>query len=159
MRRLISRAYSGPPRPRSFFLKYAENAGRASVAKLSPHFRLCPSPESGEIGTALPRMRNFKVDQLQTFIFPGREEMGAAAAEAAAGAINAALAARGSARVILASAPSQIELLCYLRESEVDWSRVTLFHMDEYIGINADHMASFRHFHHNEVLAHIKPKA
>ena len=101
-------------------------------------------------------MRKFQVDQLKVAIFPGREEMGSAAADAAASAIGAAIKVRGSARVILASASSQIELLSYLRESEVDWSKVTIFHMDEYVGLPADHPASLRHFLHHELIAHLK---
>lgn len=85
--------------------------------------------------------------------------MGSAAAQAAALSLQEAIRHRGAARLILASAPSQIELLCYLRESAVDWSRVTLFHLDEYVGLTAEHPIAFRHFLQAEVLAHIKPRA
>jgi glucosamine-6-phosphate deaminase len=61
---------------------------------------------------------------------------GAAAAEAAAAAIRAAIDTRGEARIQLASAPSQEELLAALVADEsVDWSRVHAFHIDEYVGL------------------------
>jgi glucosamine-6-phosphate deaminase len=103
-------------------------------------------------------MRTLQVDHLHVSIFPGREEMGGAAAKAAAHSLQEAIRHRGAARLMLASAPSQIELLCYLRESAVDWSRVTIFHMDEYIGLPPEHPATFRHFQQVEVLSHIKPR-
>lgn len=104
-------------------------------------------------------MRTLQVDHLHVSIYPGREEMGSAAAKAAALSLQEAIRHRGEARLILASAPSQIELLCYLRESAVDWSRVTIFHMDEYIGLPPEHPIAFRHFLQAEMLAHIKPRA
>jgi glucosamine-6-phosphate deaminase len=123
---------------------------------LGRRFVLSTPPESG--GIVLPRMRTFQVDHLHVSVFPGREEMGSAAAKAAAHSLQEAIRHRGEARLILASAPSQIELLCYLRESAVDWSRVTLFHMDEYIGLPAEHPLTFRHFLQVEVLSGIKPR-
>lgn len=85
--------------------------------------------------------------------------MGRAAAAAAANALNEAIAANGEARVILASAPSQNELLQHLLAAPIDWSRVTIFHMDEYVGLGADHPASFRSYQQQHVLSRIKPRA
>src|SRR5690606_24541919 len=54
---------------------------------------------------------------------------------------------RGRARMIAATGTSQFELLAALAESrEVDWARVELFHLDEYVGLPASHPASFRRF-------------
>jgi glucosamine-6-phosphate deaminase len=85
--------------------------------------------------------------------------LGEAAGTAAAGEIARALRERGSARVILASAPSQNELLTTLTEAAIDWSRVTLFHMDEYVGVDAQSPASFRRYQAEHVLSRIKPAA
>ncbi|RYD71980.1 MAG: glucosamine-6-phosphate deaminase [Verrucomicrobiaceae bacterium] len=85
--------------------------------------------------------------------------MGRAAAADAARVINGALTQRGEARVILASAPSQNELLENLLATSVDWSRVTIFHMDEYVGLPADHPATFRSYQQQHVLSRIHPKA
>ena len=55
------------------------------------------------------------------------------------------IAARGHARVIGATGNSQLAVLRHLTASRrVDWSKVELFHLDEYVGIAADHRASFR---------------
>ena len=103
-------------------------------------------------------MTELLVDQLKTTIFPTRAEMGRAVAADAARAMQGVIERDGAARVILASAPSQNELLENLTRSEVDWSRVTIFHMDEYVGLDAEHPASFRRFQAEHVLARIRPK-
>lgn len=75
------------------------------------------------------------------------EEMGKAAAEHALRVINAAIDMREEAVVILATGTSQFETLNALTEGgDVDWSRVVMFHLDEYIGISHDHPASFRRY-------------
>lgn len=104
-------------------------------------------------------MSSRQVDQLHVSIFPTRAEMGRAAAADAAAAINAAIQKKGEARVILASAPSQSELLDALTGSAIDWNRVVIFHMDEYVGLPADHPATFRHYQREHVLSRVKPYA
>ncbi len=83
---------------------------------------------------------------MNTGIFPTKPEMGAAAARHAARAMNHAIAVRGEANIVLATGASQFEMLAALVEQAVDWSRVTAFHLDEYIGLAADHPASFRRY-------------
>lgn len=76
-----------------------------------------------------------------------KNDMGRLAADAAASKICAAIEARGEARVIFASAASQFEFIeALLSHTEIDWSKVCGFHLDEYVGIPADHPASFRRF-------------
>ena len=100
-------------------------------------------------------MTEFHVDQLRVRAFATRAEMGARAGADAAAEIRA----HGNARVILASAPSQNELLDALVRTDLDWSRVTLFHMDEYAGLDAAHPASFRRYQRERVLDRIRPAA
>ena len=84
-------------------------------------------------------IRDFRMDKLHVKAYQTRERMGRAAGLAAAEAIAKAIARQGSARVIFAAAPSQNETLATLTaEASVDWSKVTAFHMDEYIGLPAD---------------------
>ncbi len=85
--------------------------------------------------------------------------MGCAAGGHAARAISAAIAANGAARIILASAPSQDETLNALTAASLDWSRVTIFHMDEYLGLPADHPQTFRAYQRARVLSRITPAA
>jgi len=84
---------------------------------------------------------------MERFIFETSGEMAAAAAAAAVRAISEAIDARGRANIILATGASQIEMLAHLTAAkDVDWSKVTMFHLDEYIGLGADHPASFRRY-------------
>ena len=72
------------------------------------------------------------------------DEAGVAAAAQAADVIAAAVAERGSARVIFASAPSQESMLAALgRDPRIDWTKVRSFHMDEYLGLPLDHPQAF----------------
>ena len=80
--------------------------------------------------------------------------MGSLAADVAAAKICEAIAARGEARVIFASAASQFEFIeSLLAHAEIDWTKVCGFHLDEYVGIAADHPASFRRFLKERLLA------
>ncbi|MCP4396372.1 MAG: glucosamine-6-phosphate deaminase, partial [bacterium] len=75
------------------------------------------------------------------------EKMGAAAAEYGAAAIRKAIAEKGSANIILATGASQFEMLKRLISMpEIDWSCVTAFHLDEYIGLPETDPASFRKY-------------
>jgi len=65
----------------------------------------------------------------------------------AARAIRAAIAARGRARIVAATGASQIDFLSVLTSVPgIDWRRVEMFHLDEYVGLPADHPASFRRY-------------
>ena len=75
-----------------------------------------------------------------------RNDMGAKAARAAADAIRKAIAAKGSASIIVATGQSQFEFLASLVAEKVDWSKVTVFHLDEYVGMPITHPASFRKY-------------
>jgi glucosamine-6-phosphate deaminase len=76
-----------------------------------------------------------------------KAETGAAAAEYGAVAIKQAITAKGSANIILATGASQFEMLHSLvARSDVDWSKVTAFHLDEYIGLPMGHPASFKKY-------------
>ncbi|MEM9822594.1 MAG: glucosamine-6-phosphate deaminase [Bacteroidota bacterium] len=69
--------------------------------------------------------------------------LGRSAAQLAAQYINAAIAEKACANIILATGTSQFETLKNLTQANIDWSKVNLFHLDEYLGISADHPASF----------------
>ena len=80
-------------------------------------------------------------------VFPDRFSLACAAARDAASRIRAAAAALGHARIVAATGTSQIDFLDRLvREADLDWSKVELFHLDEYVGLPADHPASFRRY-------------
>jgi glucosamine-6-phosphate deaminase len=91
-------------------------------------------------------------DRLPVAIYESNEAMGRAAALDAREIINRAIANRGQANIILATGNSQLTFLQALRELDgIDWSKVNVFHLDEYLGIDPNHPASFplflwRHF-------------
>ena len=80
-------------------------------------------------------------------VFDDKDSLGLAAAEQAADAIRTAILENNRARMIAATGASQFELLDALTSlPEIDWKRVEMFHLDEYIGLPADHPASFRNY-------------
>lgn len=79
-------------------------------------------------------------------IYTTKDEMGAAAARQTTQWLNAAIRARGAANLILATGASQFEMLESLITRDVDWSQVTVFHLDEYLGLSETHPASFRKY-------------
>lgn len=84
---------------------------------------------------------------MQLRVLGTRSEMAREAAAEGAAVIRAALEDRGAARMVVATGASQFEMLDHLvREPDVDWSRVTGFHLDEYIGLPSTHPASFRRY-------------
>lgn len=72
--------------------------------------------------------------------------LGLLAAQKGASFIRKALLERGNANIIVATGASQFEMLSELVRQEIDWTKVTAFHLDEYIGIPDTHPASFRKY-------------
>jgi len=71
-------------------------------------------------------------------------EMATRAAGKAAGLLQARLAEQDTVVLVAATGASQLQFLeCLIRDHEIDWERVKLFHLDEYVGVGIDHPASF----------------
>lgn len=80
-------------------------------------------------------------------VYADKNSLGRAAAEQAARSLRNALGSRGKARIIAATGASQFEFLEALtRAPGIDWPRVEMFHLDEYIGLPITHPASFRKY-------------
>jgi glucosamine-6-phosphate deaminase len=89
-------------------------------------------------------------------IYSGREEAGAEGAAIAAQIIREEIGRAGKAAVVLASAVSQDPFLAALRtRTDIEWPRITVFHLDEYAGMSATHPASFRRFQQERLLQHV----
>jgi glucosamine-6-phosphate deaminase len=87
------------------------------------------------------------VSQLQIKILADKDSLGQAAAEQAAASIRRAIRQQGVARIVAATGASQFEFLDALTAaSNIDWSCVEVFHLDEYIGLPITHPASFRKY-------------
>lgn len=82
-----------------------------------------------------------------------RRAMSVAAAEHAASSLRRVIAQSGTARVVAATGASQLDFLKALTAlTGIDWARVELFHLDEYVGIPDTHPASFRRYLHDNLI-------
>jgi glucosamine-6-phosphate deaminase len=100
----------------------------------------------------------FKKDLLTIRVFATKKELGEAAAHLGEKLVNYAITTHGGASIILATGASQFELLQFLVDKPIDWSRVTAFHLDEYIGIPSHHPGSFRKYLCDRVFSRVKVK-
>jgi glucosamine-6-phosphate deaminase len=116
------------------------------------------STESAE--TVVAAVKTLKADALSVRVYAHQAEMARGVARIAQGYLREILAAKGSAAAILATGNSQIMFLEELiRLGGVEWSQITLFHMDEYLGISDQHKASFRRYMRERVERRVKPRA
>lgn len=79
-------------------------------------------------------------------VFTDKKQMGERAAALIAETLNQAIAEKGEACIVLATGASQFEVMDALVTQAVDWSKVVCFHMDEYVGMDATHPASFKRY-------------
>lgn len=97
-------------------------------------------------------------EKLPVEIYHDFETAGRAAAAKAAQILRFAVETRGSANLVLATGNSMLSFLIALSKAKgVEWSKVKVFHMDEYVGMKADHPASFRRFLHEKIVDHVHP--
>lgn len=90
---------------------------------------------------------------MRIYIASTKEKLGRLAAEEAAEIIKRVISEKGFASIILATGASQFEILkALVASNEVDWSKVIMFHLDEYINLPATHPASFRKYLINRIL-------
>jgi len=105
-------------------------------------------------------IKTAKYDQLPVAVYKSNEELGQAAALDAREIISKAITEKGEANIILATGNSQLTFLRTLRGLEgIDWSKVNVFHMDEYLGIDSNHRASFPLFLRQHFLEAVKPRS
>jgi glucosamine-6-phosphate deaminase len=83
---------------------------------------------------------------MEIIISSTKQELGKQAAQTGADLIRKAIAEKGEANIIVATGASQFEMLSELVKENIDWNVVTGFHLDEYIGIDETHPASFRKY-------------
>ncbi len=83
---------------------------------------------------------------MEYFVYDTKEELGKEAAKKGASFIHQAIKEKGSATIIVATGASQFEMIEALVDSDIDWSKVEGFHLDEYLGMSITHGASFRKY-------------
>ncbi|WP_439583576.1 glucosamine-6-phosphate deaminase [Dyadobacter bucti] len=85
------------------------------------------------------------------------KELGQVAGSEAADLIRQTISEKGRANIILATGTSQFETINQLITEDIDWSKVTMFHLDEYIGMPVTHGASFRKYLKERFLEKVSP--
>lgn len=91
-------------------------------------------------------------------IFPDKESLGMAAAKKAADILKKTIQKKGKATFIAATGASQFEFLENLTNiSSIDWSKTTMFHLDEYVGLPETHSASFRKYLKERLINKVHP--
>lgn len=104
-------------------------------------------------------LTSFTADALPVEVHDTEDAMGAAAAERAATVIRDAVAARGTARVVIATGNSQYAFTDALAQHDLPWEHVEVFHMDEYVGVDDTHPASFQRWIRERIAERYSPKA
>ncbi len=100
----------------------------------------------------------FQKDKLKIEVYENVEELGKAAAISVAKKLNEAIAKDGSTNLILATGASQFQFLEHLQQQKIDWKKITVFHLDEYLGMPVTHPASFRKYLKERILDKVQPK-
>lgn len=110
-----------------------------------------PSPQNSQV---------VKVDNLSVRVANSPTELAADAANLAQNYLQSLLIQQNTVSMVLATGNSQLEFLAAIIDSNrLDWSRVILFHLDEYLGIAADHPGSFRYYLQQKVERYVHPLA
>ncbi len=102
----------------------------------------------------------FEVDTLAVRVFESPEALGKTAARFVAESLRSATETKGNANLVLATGTSQLGFLEALRQDpSIRWDRITVLHLDEYVGMTAQHPASFRRYLRERILEAVKPAA
>lgn len=94
---------------------------------------------------------------MEVNIFRNVESLAAAAADFTGRRIGEALRERGHANILMATAASQLAFMKSLLALDIDWDRISVFHLDEYKGLTSDHPASFRKILQDHFLSFVHP--
>ena len=89
--------------------------------------------------------RELTFDELRVVVHPDTASLASEAAEEVAAVVLAAVAERGEANAMFATGNSQLAFVeALVARTDISWESVRMFHMDEYVGVGADHPAGFR---------------
>src|SRR5690554_4604619 len=95
---------------------------------------------------------------MQINIFKNADQNGYEAALATQKIINDVIEKNDSARIVLSTGASQFEFFENLAKLDIQWNKVEMFHLDEYIGLPESHPASFRKYLKERFLAFVNVK-
>jgi glucosamine-6-phosphate deaminase len=105
-------------------------------------------------------VKSMRYGEMEVGIYSSNEALGVAAAEDLAETLRSAIAERGEASIIVATGNSQLSFMKALwAERGIAWGKVTVFHMDEYLGMSDQHPASFRRYIREKLTDFVHPRA
>ena len=108
---------------------------------------------------SLPDTQAIQVDNLSVRIANSTEKLTEDAATLAIKYLQSLLTHQEIVSIILATGNSQLQFLNKIAANKnLDWSRIALFHLDEYLGIKAEHPGSFRYYLYHKVEQRVKPR-
>lgn len=102
-------------------------------------------------------IKSFKQDKLQIEVYSDEKTLGIAAADFVTNHLQAAIQEKGKANLILATGASQFAFLEAFKKKDLDWKKITVFHLDEYKNLSDQHPASFRKYLKERILNEVKP--
>ena len=107
-------------------------------------------------------LKAMSIDGVRVGIYADREQMGRAGATHVVTMLENLLERQNAVRIVVGSAPSQDEFFHHLTtpplRDRVDWGRVEVFHMDEYVGLTAEHPQSFRWYQQEHFVSKVPLK-
>ena len=108
---------------------------------------------------SLPDSKHLQVDRLTIKIYNSSTDLAIGAATLARDYLQSLLNKQETVSVVLATGNSQLQFLDLLVTAlDIDWSRIVLYHLDEYLGIAAEHPGSFRYYLQEKVANKINPR-
>ena len=94
---------------------------------------------------------------MQVKVYKTSKEMGIEAAKQAAAKLREVIANKGAARLLLSTGASQFPFFEAFVKEDIDWAKVEMFHLDEYVGISPEHPASFNKYLRERFIDIVKP--
>lgn len=96
---------------------------------------------------------------MKIFVSKDAAALGCHAADCIAQQLNDAIKEKGEARIVLSTGASQLPMIAELIQRDVDWTKVTMFHLDEYVDLPITHVASFRKYLNERFITKVPLKA
>ena len=101
-----------------------------------------------------------RYDNIEVTIYDSADALGTAAADDLEEILQDVIRMRGEASIIVATGNSQLPFLRPLRtKPAIPWDKISVFHMDEYLGMSEQHPASFRRYLHEHLVDVVHPRA
>jgi glucosamine-6-phosphate deaminase len=103
-------------------------------------------------------IKSYTVDRMTVHVFESNEKLGQRAAEDSAVLLSHVLDQRGQANIILATGNSQLTFFDALKtQKSIEWDRINVFHMDEYLGMSEQNPASFARYIREKLVDFVHP--